>query len=78
MGPDDTGKDEDESDDVFTETDIEPGVAAPIVKPLIVTVNAAVAPIIAPDVASTTSVLLVDMHMMLRPGTLPVILSGLR
>ncbi len=79
MIPDDTGEDGDVSDDVCTVMEIEPGVAAPIVKPLMVTVNAAVAPMVAPDVARTTALLLVDVHIMFRPGTLLVILlAGLR
>ena len=78
MGPDDTGDDGVVSDDICTVTEIEPGVAAPIVKPLIVTVNAAVVPIVAPDVARTTAVLLVDVQMMFRPRTLPASAAGLR
>ena len=78
MGPDDTGEDGDASDDVFTVTEIEPGVAAPMVKPLMVTVNAAVAPMVAPDVARTTAGLLVDVQMMFRPRTLPATAAGLR
>ena len=78
MEPVDTGEDGDVSDDVCTVTEIEPGVTAPIVKPLMVTVNAAVAPMVAPDVVRTTAVLLVDVHMMFRPRTLPVILARLR
>jgi hypothetical protein len=79
MIPDDTGEDGDVSDDVCTVMEIEPGVAAPIVKPLMVMVNAAVAPMVAPDVARTTALLLVDVHIMFRPGALLVILlAGLR
>ena len=51
-------------------TAIEPGVAAPIVKPLMVTVNAAVAPMVPPDVVSTTAVKLVAPQVKLRPGAL--------
>ena len=58
-------------------TEIEPGVAAPIVKPLMVTVNAAVAPMVAPDVARTTTVLLVVAQMMFKPGTLLDTTAGL-
>ena len=78
MGPDATGEDGDVSDDVCTVTEIEPGVAAPIVKPLMVTVNAAVAPMVAPDVVRTRAALLVEVHMMFRPGTLPATAAGLR
>ena len=70
MGPDDTGEDGDASDDVFTVTEIEPGVAAPIVKPLIVTVNAVVFTMEAPNIVSTTVVLLVAPHVTFRPVTL--------
>ncbi len=70
MGPDDTNEGAYESDDVCTLTPMELGVAAPIVKPLIVTVNAAVFPMAAPDVVSTTAVLLVAPHVMIRPVTL--------
>jgi len=78
MGPDDTDEDGDASDDVFTVTEIEPGVAAPIVKPLIVTVNAAVAPMVAPEVARTTDMLLVDVQRRFRPRTLPATAARLR
>ena len=59
-------------------TPIEPEVAAPIVKPLIVTVNAVVFPMAAPDIASTTAVLLVTPHVMFMPVTLlaPVATTG--
>ena len=40
MGPDEMGEDGDESIDVCTVTAIEPGVDAPIVRPLMVTVTA--------------------------------------
>jgi hypothetical protein len=49
---------------------VEPGVAGPISKPLIVTVNAELASIIAPDVVSTTVVLSVSQHVIFTPGTL--------
>ena len=45
----------------------EPGVAAPIVKPLMVTLKAATLPILPPDVVSTTAVLLVAPQVMFRP-----------
>ena len=70
MGPDEMGEDGDESIDVCTVTAIEPGVDAPIVRPLMVTVNAAVAPMAAPDVVSTTAVKLVAAQVKLRPGAL--------
>ncbi len=70
MEPDETGEDGDESDEVCTVTAIEPGVEAPIVRPLMVTVNAAVAPMVPPDVVSTTAVKLVAPQVKLRPGAL--------
>jgi hypothetical protein len=70
MGPDETGEDGDESDDVCTVTAMEPGVEAPIVRPLMVTVNAAVAPMVPPDVVSTTADKLVAAQVKLRPGAL--------
>ena len=70
MGPDETGEDGDASDEVCTVTAIEPGVEAPIVRPLMVTVNAAVAPMVPPDVASTTAVKPVAPQVKLRPGAL--------
>ncbi len=70
MAPDATGDDVDMSDDVCTVTEIEPGVAAPMVMPLMVTVNASVAPMVAPDVAKTKAVLRMAVHVMLRPMTL--------
>ena len=76
MGPDDTGGDL-SHDVVCTVMEIEPGVAAPMVKPLIVTVNAAVRPIVAPDVARRTAVLLVDAQMMFKPRTLLDTKAGL-
>ena len=70
MGPDDTSEGAYASDDVCTLMPIEPGVAAPIVKPLIVTVNAELASMVAPDVVSTTVVLPVSPHVIFTPGTL--------
>ena len=71
MGPDGTGVDGDAPDDVCTVTAIAPGVATPMVKPLIVTVNNAVEALMAaPDVVSTTAVLLGAPHAMFKPGTL--------
>ena len=70
MGPDDTSEGAYASADVCTLTPIELGVAAPIVKPLIVTVNAVVFPMAAPDIASTTAVLLVTPHVTFMPVTL--------
>ena len=78
MGPDETGEDGDESDEVCTVTAIEPCVEAPIVRPLMVTVNAAVAPKVPPDVVSTTAVKLVAPQVKLRPGALlaPAAITG--
>ena len=78
MVPDETGEDGDESDEVCTVTAIEPGVEAPIVRPLMVTVNAAVVPMVPPDVASTTAVKLVAPQVKLRPGALlaPAAITG--
>jgi hypothetical protein len=70
MGPDDTSEGAYASDDVCTLMPIEPGVAAPIVKPLIVTVNTVVFPMVAPNIVSTTAVLLVAPHVTFRPTTL--------
>ena len=70
IGPDDTGKDAHELSDVCTVTALDPAVAAPIVKPLMVTMNAAVVLIAAPEVVSTTAVLLVAPHVMLKPTIL--------
>ena len=70
MVPDDTSEGAYASDDVCTLTPIELGVAAPIVKPLIVTVNAVVIPMAAPNIVSTTAVLLVAPHVTFRPVTL--------
>ena len=78
MGPDETGEDGDESDEVCTVTAIEPGVEAPIVRPLMVTVNAAVAPMVVPDVVSTMAIKLVAAQVKLRPGALlaPAAMTG--
>jgi hypothetical protein len=78
MGPDDTNEGAYTSDDVCTLTSIEPGVAAPIVKPLIVTVNAVVFPMAAPNIVSATAVLFVAPHVTFRPITLlaPVATTG--
>jgi len=70
MGPDDTNEGANASADVCTLTPIEPNVAAPIVKPLIVTVNAVVFFMAAPNIVSTTAVLLVALHVTFRPTTL--------
>jgi hypothetical protein len=50
-------------------TSTEPAVAAPIVKPLIVTVNADEG-IVAPDVVSITAVAEVAPHVAVKPATL--------
>ena len=71
MGPDGTGVDGDAPDDVCTVTATEPCVAAPMVKPLTVTVKAALdAPMVDPDVERTTAELDAAPHTMLRPRTL--------
>ena len=70
MGADATNEGVYASDDVCMLTPIEPGVAAPIVKPLIVTVNIVVFPMAAPDIVSTTAVLLVMPHVTFMPVTL--------
>ena len=70
MGPVGTNEGAYASADVCTLTPIEPGVAAPIVKPLIVTVNAVVFTMEAPNIVSTTAVLLVAPHTMFMPVTL--------
>ena len=76
--PEKTGEDACPSDDVFTATAIDPLVAAPIIKPLIVTVHAAVAPMVAPDVVITTAVSLVGPQAIFKPGTLlaPEVTTG--
>jgi hypothetical protein len=56
--------------EVLTLTAVEPTVAAPIVKPLIVTVNAEEELMVALDVLNTTEVLLVAANTMFNPGTL--------
>ena len=78
MGPDGTGVDGDAPDDVCTVTATEPGVAAPIVKPQIVTVNAVVFSMAVPDIVSTTAVLLVTPHVTFIPVKLlaPVATTG--
>jgi hypothetical protein len=68
MAPECKGNDGDGSDEVCTVTPMEPGVATPIVKPLIVTAKAVV--IKAPVVVRTTAVSLVFEHVILNPGTL--------
>ena len=71
MGPDGTGVDGDALDDVCTVTATEPCVAAPMVKPLTVTVKASLdAPMVAPDVERTTTEPVVAPHTMLTPRTL--------
>jgi hypothetical protein len=70
MGPDDTSEGAFASDDVCTLTPTDPCVAAPIVKPLIVTVNTVVFPMAAPKIVSMTAVLLVAPHVTFRPTTL--------
>jgi hypothetical protein len=67
MAPDETYVGACASDDVCMLMSFEPGVAAPIVKPLMVTLKAATLPILPPDVVSTTAVLLVAPQMMFRP-----------
>ena len=62
--------DGDAPDDVCTVTAIAPGVAAPMVKPLIVTVNTAIEALMAaPDVVSTMALLLGAPHAMFKPET---------
>jgi len=67
--PDATGDESIGSLFVDTLTPTAPLVAAPIVKPLIVTVNAD-APIVAPDVVITTDVAVVGLHVTVSPATL--------
>ncbi len=55
---------------VFIETAIELVVALPIVKPLIVTANAASVLMVAPEIVSVIAVSLVVELMILKPGTL--------
>jgi hypothetical protein len=70
MAPDEIKVDAKVSADVFTDTaPTAPLVAAPIVNPLIVTVNAE-APIVAPDVVITTDVAVVGLHVTVSPATL--------
>ena len=54
MGPDATGEDGDASEDVCTVTAIEPGVEAPIVRPLMVTVTAVLPAMIEEAVSDRT------------------------
>ncbi len=77
MGPDDTGNDGNVLDDDCTVTVIELGVASPMVKPLMVTVNAVVAAL---GVVRITAALLTNAHVtfMFRPRTLPATAAGLR
>jgi hypothetical protein len=56
--------------EVFTLTAIAPAVAAPMVKPLIVTVNAAEELMVAPDVLNTIEELLAAPNTMFKPDTL--------
>ena len=64
--------------EVFTLTETERAVAAPMVIPLNVTVNGTDALIIAPDVKKTTDVALVTEHSMIKPCTLvsPTLTTG--
>ena len=78
MRPDGTNEGAYVSNDVCMLTPIEPEVAEPIMKPLIVTVNAVVFAIAAPDKLSMTAVLLVLPQVMFMPVTLlaPVATTG--
>ena len=69
MPPDATGDESIGSLFVDTLTPTAPLVAAPIVKPLIVTVNADT-PIVAPDVVITNDVAVVGLHVTVSPATL--------
>jgi hypothetical protein len=69
ISPDATAVDATVSDDVCTTTPTAPGVAAPIMSPLIVKVNAD-APIVAPDVVITTDVAEVAPQVAVSPATL--------
>ena len=69
MPPDVTKGDVNVSNEVATLTPTPPAVAAPMVKPLNVTVNAD-APMLAPDVVMTTAVEVVAPHVAVRPATL--------
>ncbi len=71
MGPDATGTEGKESNDVCKITAVAPGVAAPIVSPLRVIVNDAVAMMTAPNVVKTTDDELVEPHKMRRLGLIP-------
>jgi len=70
MGPDGTSENGIAPDAICTAIALEPGVAAPMAKPLMVTVNAKVALMVVPDVVSTTAVPFMDPHVMFRLGTL--------
>jgi hypothetical protein len=78
MGPDDTKVGAYTSADVCTLMPIESGAAAPIVKPLMVTVNAVVFLMAAPIIVNATVVLFVAPHVTFRPITLlaPVATTG--
>jgi hypothetical protein len=78
MGPDDTKEGAFTSTDVCTLMPIESGAAAPIVKPLMVTVNAVVFLMAAPIIVNATVVLFVAPHVTFRPITLlaPVATTG--
>ena len=67
------------SEDVFKLTPTAPAVADPIVSPLSVNVNAE-APIVAPDVVTTTDVAVVAPHVAVSPATLlaPAATAGVR
>ena len=67
--PDETGAESIGSAFVETVTPTEPTVAAPIMKPRMVTVNAD-AIIVAPDVVITTDVAVVAPHVAISPATL--------
>jgi hypothetical protein len=69
MDPDATGLDATVSEDVFTMIPKAPGVADPMVKPLIVTKNA-VFSIVAPDVVNTMEVVEVALHVAVSSATL--------
>ena len=69
MPPDSKAADAVVSNEVATLTPTPPAVAAPMVKPLNVTVNAD-APMLAPDVVMTTAVEVVAPHVAVRPATL--------
>ncbi len=66
IGPEETEADATVSDEVCTLIPTAPAVTAPIVNPLIVTVNAD-APIVAPDVVITNDVVVAGLHVTVRP-----------